>query len=110
MDITDVKHVPKKEMPNLIIELEAKMQAAAEALDFERAITLRQQQIGWHRGMGHSKRALKFIGKVFVLTALLGFLSIFNSIFLNFYIISSFSLGYVAHLLADATTTAGLPD
>jgi excinuclease ABC subunit B len=41
VDVTDVKHVPKKEIPNLIIELEAKMQAAAEALDFERAITLR---------------------------------------------------------------------
>jgi len=41
VEITDVKHVPKKEIPNLIIELEAKMQAAAEALDFERAISLR---------------------------------------------------------------------
>jgi excinuclease ABC subunit B len=41
VDITDVKHVPKQEIPNLIIELEAEMQEAAERLDFERAIALR---------------------------------------------------------------------
>jgi excinuclease ABC subunit B len=40
VDVTDVKHVPKKEIPNFIIELKAKMQAAAEAFDFERAIML----------------------------------------------------------------------
>jgi excinuclease ABC subunit B len=47
-----VKHVPKKEIPNLIIELEAKMQAAAEALDFERAITLRDTIRGLERRVG----------------------------------------------------------
>ncbi|MCC7565083.1 MAG: excinuclease ABC subunit UvrB [Methanomicrobiaceae archaeon] len=41
VDITDTKHVPKKEIPNLIIELEARMREAAENLDFERAIALR---------------------------------------------------------------------
>lgn len=41
VDLTDTKHLPKSEIPNLIIELEAGMQAAAEALDFERAIKLR---------------------------------------------------------------------
>ena len=41
IDLTDTKHLPKSEIPNLIIELEAEMQAAAEALDFERAIKLR---------------------------------------------------------------------
>ncbi len=41
VDLTDTKHLPKSEIPNLIIELEAEMQAAAEALDFERAIQLR---------------------------------------------------------------------
>lgn len=41
VDLTDTKHLPKSEIPNLIIELEAEMQAAAEALDFERAIKLR---------------------------------------------------------------------
>ena len=41
IDLTDTKHLPKSEIPNLIIELEAEMQAAAEALDFERATKLR---------------------------------------------------------------------
>jgi membrane-bound metal-dependent hydrolase YbcI (DUF457 family) len=63
-----------------------------------------------HRGIGHSKRALKLTGKIFVITGLLGVLSYFHSIFFNFYIIASFFLGYVAHLLADATTPVGLPD
>ena len=41
VEITDIKHVPMREIPNLIIELEAEMRAAAERLEFERAITLR---------------------------------------------------------------------
>ena len=41
VDITDVKHVPKQEIPNLVIELEAEMREAAERLEFERAIALR---------------------------------------------------------------------
>ncbi|MDD1673576.1 MAG: excinuclease ABC subunit UvrB [Methanomicrobiales archaeon] len=41
VDLKDVKHVPRNEVPNVIIELEAKMRQAAEALDFERAIALR---------------------------------------------------------------------
>lgn len=41
VDITDIKHVPKSEVPNLIIELEADMREAAERLEFERAIALR---------------------------------------------------------------------
>ncbi len=63
-----------------------------------------------HRGIGHSKRALKFTGKLFAIIALLGLLSFFNSIFFIFYIIASFFLGYVVHLLADATTAVGLPE
>ena len=43
VDITDTKHVPKKEIPNVVIELEKQMQDAAENLDFERAIALRDQ-------------------------------------------------------------------
>ncbi|MBT8507328.1 excinuclease ABC subunit B [Methanomicrobiaceae archaeon CYW5] len=43
VEITDTRHLPKAELPNLIIELEAEMQAAAERLDFERAIVLREQ-------------------------------------------------------------------
>ncbi|MDT8356966.1 MAG: excinuclease ABC subunit UvrB [Methanomicrobiaceae archaeon] len=41
VDIADTRHVPMPEIPNLIIELEAQMQAAADTLDFERAIRLR---------------------------------------------------------------------
>jgi membrane-bound metal-dependent hydrolase YbcI (DUF457 family) len=63
-----------------------------------------------HRGLGHSKRALKLTGRIFAITALLGLLSFFISLFFIFYIVASFFLGYVAHLLADATTAVGLPD
>jgi excinuclease ABC subunit B len=41
VEVTDIKHVPKSEIPNLIIELEADMREAAERLEFERAIALR---------------------------------------------------------------------
>ncbi len=43
VDITDIKHLPKSEIPNLIIELEADMKSAAAALDFEKAIALRDR-------------------------------------------------------------------
>ncbi|HVN74456.1 MAG TPA: UvrB/UvrC motif-containing protein, partial [Methanoregula sp.] len=43
VEITDVKHLPRKEIPNVVIELEKQMQDAAEGLDFERAIALRDQ-------------------------------------------------------------------
>jgi excinuclease ABC subunit B len=43
VDVKDTKHVPKQQIPNLIIELEAKMRRAAEELDFERAIALRDR-------------------------------------------------------------------
>ncbi len=43
VEITDTKHVPKKEIPNVIIDIEKQMRDAAENLDFERAIALRDQ-------------------------------------------------------------------
>ncbi len=43
VDVRDTKHIPKNEIPNMIIELEADMKEAAERLDFERAIALRDQ-------------------------------------------------------------------
>jgi excinuclease ABC subunit B len=43
VDIRDTKHVPKMEIPNVVIELEKQMQDAADSLDFERAIALRDQ-------------------------------------------------------------------
>ena len=43
IDIKDIKHLPKAEIPNLIIELEAEMNTAASSLNFERAIQLRDR-------------------------------------------------------------------
>jgi len=41
VEITDTRHIPKSDIPNMIIELDAEMRAAAERLEFERAIKLR---------------------------------------------------------------------
>jgi excinuclease ABC subunit B len=41
VEITDTRHIPPSDIPNLIIELEAEMRAAAERLEFEKAIQLR---------------------------------------------------------------------
>ena len=41
VEITDTRHIPKTDIPNVIIELEAEMMAAADRLEFERAIQLR---------------------------------------------------------------------
>jgi len=43
VDIKDTKHIPTKQIPNVLIELESDMRLAAEKLDFERAIELREQ-------------------------------------------------------------------
>ena len=43
VEIRDTRHIPKKEIPDLIIGMEAEMQRAAERLDFEEAIRLRDQ-------------------------------------------------------------------
>ncbi|WFN35210.1 excinuclease ABC subunit UvrB [Methanogenium sp. S4BF] len=43
VDIQDTKHIPRYELPNLIIQVETEMQEAAERLDFERAIVLRDK-------------------------------------------------------------------
>ncbi len=42
-EIKDVKSIPKKEIPNLIIELSKEMDIASEKLDFEKAIMLRDK-------------------------------------------------------------------
>jgi excinuclease ABC subunit B len=42
VDITDIKHIPKTDIPNVIIELDVEMREAAERLDFERAIQVRE--------------------------------------------------------------------
>jgi excinuclease ABC subunit B len=43
VEITDTKHIPKSDIPNLIIEIDTDMREAAEALDFEKAIHLREK-------------------------------------------------------------------
>ena len=43
VDIKDVKHIPTSDIPNLIIELETDMKEAAEELNFEKAIALRDK-------------------------------------------------------------------
>jgi membrane-bound metal-dependent hydrolase YbcI (DUF457 family) len=62
-----------------------------------------------HRGLGHSRRAMKFSAWVFAVTALAGLFSFFIRDLSLSYIISGFFLGYAVHLLADAMTPAGLP-
>ncbi len=41
VDLKDTRHIPKTDLPNLVVELESGMRAAAENLDFEEAIRLR---------------------------------------------------------------------
>ena len=43
VEIQDTKHIPRYELPNLIIQVETEMVEAADRLDFERAITLREK-------------------------------------------------------------------
>jgi excinuclease ABC subunit B len=43
VDLKEIKHIPKKDIPNLLIELEALMNRAAENLEFEEAIRLRDR-------------------------------------------------------------------
>jgi excinuclease ABC subunit B len=43
VEITDTKHIPKKDIPVIIINLELEMRKAADDLDFEKAIALRDR-------------------------------------------------------------------
>lgn len=52
VDLKDVKHVPRAEIPNLIVELEALMLRAAENLEFEQAIQLRDRMNALKGRMG----------------------------------------------------------
>ena len=56
-----------------------------------------------HRSTFHSKRALAYSWKLFVIMAIIALL------FSPFFYISCFFLGYTLHLLADSTTKMGLP-
>jgi excinuclease ABC subunit B len=43
VELKDIKHIPKKDIPNMIVDLEIEMNAAADNLDFEKAIFLRDK-------------------------------------------------------------------
>jgi excinuclease ABC subunit B len=43
VEIKDTKHIPKKEIPAIIVNLEQEMKKAADVLDFEQAIALRDR-------------------------------------------------------------------
>jgi excinuclease ABC subunit B len=43
VDIMDIRHIPKQDIPNLMVELEAQMKVAAENLEFEEAIRIRDR-------------------------------------------------------------------
>ena len=43
VEIKDTKHIPKKDIPGMIVELDVEMRKAADNLDFEKAIMLRDR-------------------------------------------------------------------
>jgi excinuclease ABC subunit B len=43
VEVRDALHIPKKQIPNVIIEFEAEMHDAANAMEFERAILIRDK-------------------------------------------------------------------
>ena len=43
VEVTDVKHIPKKDIPGIILDLEVAMKKAADDLEFEQAIMLRDR-------------------------------------------------------------------
>jgi len=43
VEITDTKHIPRKDIPSIIVNLEQEMRNAADNLDFEKAIALRDR-------------------------------------------------------------------
>jgi len=59
VEITDTRHIPKFNIPNLVIELDAEMRAAAEVLDFERAIQLRDTIKKLEKEMKETEKEMK---------------------------------------------------
>jgi len=43
VDLKDTRHIPRQDIPNLLVDLEAKMKIAAENLEFEEAIRIRDR-------------------------------------------------------------------
>jgi excinuclease ABC subunit B len=59
VEITDTRHIPKSDIPNMVIDLDAEMRAAAEVLDFERAIQLRDTIKKLEKDMKDMKKDMK---------------------------------------------------
>lgn len=64
---------------------------------------------GNHRGIFHSRGALRLLSGAFILAALLTVTAPPFTDRMQVYLASCFLLGYLSHLLADATTPRGLP-
>ncbi|MFA4877491.1 MAG: metal-dependent hydrolase [Methanoregula sp.] len=62
-----------------------------------------------HRGICHSRRVLKFLLILFLLSALAVLFAKSSPRYPLVFSASCFFLGYASHLIADATTRAGLP-
>ncbi|MDD1665807.1 MAG: metal-dependent hydrolase [Methanomicrobiales archaeon] len=62
-----------------------------------------------HRGIGHHRLAMWFSGWAFAFTAILGLFQVYVPDLSLACLASGFFLGYALHLLADATTPAGIP-
>jgi membrane-bound metal-dependent hydrolase YbcI (DUF457 family) len=62
-----------------------------------------------HRGIFHSRRALKLAGILFLPAASAGLFAPGILRFPLLFALSCFLLGWAAHLLADSVTRAGLP-
>jgi hypothetical protein len=62
-----------------------------------------------HRGIFHSRRALKVAGVLFLLSAVIVLLAPASPRLPVVFAASCFFLGWAAHLLADSVTRAGLP-
>ena len=58
IDIKDTKHIPKKDIPKMIVDLEIEMRNAADSLDFERAIFLRNK-------IGTLKQRINFVSYIY---------------------------------------------
>ena len=43
VEIKDIKHIPRKDIPDMIVDLELKMRKAADNLEFEKAIMIRDK-------------------------------------------------------------------
>ncbi|RMD45918.1 excinuclease ABC subunit B, partial [Candidatus Pacearchaeota archaeon] len=58
-EVKDTKHIPKAQIPNMIIVLEDEMRKAADSLDFERAIVIREKIKELEKRLAINQKAFK---------------------------------------------------